>query len=516
MFNQELPPDLVASDNQDDIMIYDAHSSDSFQEDHRRPPLFFVQDDDNPYVDNYPKENNLLPKSQGKSNQNVINQKDGNDNVNIIDMYLDNSNDPYMDNFNPKFFSLSALGLTNVSQLPLVDDFAFIVGNKEYHCNKFLASYLSPAITRLLLTDINADRFVIDIEDDDNFFESIISLIKGDIIQITDENVTFLILIAKILENDEMVESFSAHISSLHEGNAIETYLQRLKYNLDTTQIVEYIASNFTKFRFDSLIKLNPSQFAEIAGSESLRIKDEESFFRTLCDYIDENGQESRFLLGYVNLPCLNEEMIPLFLQMITPDSINGLIWDQICERLKLEVNLKPKKKKKVKIDPNIEMEKDKQFDGILSRLKNKSNIRKNVKITASSFKEDNMYILTDRSQEGYWSSYNLPNSWIKFYFKNKSIKLEEYSLETADLPPESGHMISWVLEASNDDQNWKTLDTQYNYCLHEGNKAASTFPCDKLGFYRYFRIKQCGLNDMGDDTMILKAVEFFGRVKNQ
>ena len=30
------------------------------------------------------------------------------------------------------FLSLSALGLTNVMQLPVIDDFVFIVGGKEY------------------------------------------------------------------------------------------------------------------------------------------------------------------------------------------------------------------------------------------------------------------------------------------------------------------------------------------------------------------------------------------------
>lgn len=492
------PQEVQSANNENPIPAL--NSSDSLHDDHPRPPLFFVLDDEKQSDGFYPNDD-IPPKSNAKNNPHLFNLND-----NDYDVF---------DQGPSKYFSLSALGLTNVSQIPIVDDFTFVVGGKEYPSNKFLASYISPAITRILISDIDANRFVIDIDDTDCFFESIISLLNGNVIQITDNNILFLMQIAKIFENDEMMESFSMHIPSLHEGNAIDLYLQRLKYNLETSQVVQFIASNFSKVHRDSLMKLNPTQLADIIGNDSLHIKDEDSFFQILLDYINENGPDSIFLLGYVNLPCLHEDLIPLYIQMITPDNINAMIWESICSRLQFEVNLKPKKKKKFKDTIEQETEKEKMFEGILNRMRSEPNFKKNVKITASSYKTDNMYILTNRNKEGYWSSFNVPNSWIKFYFKTKLIKLEEYSLETADLPPGKGHMVSWVLEASNDDTNWFTLDTQYNYSLHEGNMAASTFPCDNSGFYRYFRIKQCGLNDKGDDKMILKAVEFFGRMKS-
>lgn len=509
-FNPPLNTNAPIEDNQrpplnQNVFLPSLNSSDSSKDDHPRPPLFFVQDDDKLSDDFYPKEGDILPELKNKYNKQSSNQK--NDYA-LFDQNIDSIQN---------YFSLSALGLTNVSQLPIVDDFTFVVGGKEYHTNRFLASYISPVITRVLISDVNADKFVIGIEDEEGYFKSIMSLLKGNVIQIKDENILFLMEIAKIFENDEMIEAFSTLIPTLHEGNAIDLFLQRRKYNLETSQEVQFIAENFLKIPVEQLKELNPEQLADIVGNESLMVKDEDSFFQFLYDYIKLKGEDSTFLLGYVNLAYLNEDFIPLYIQMVTPETINGMIWESICSRLQLEVNLKKKKRKKGKYDIDIDLdkEKDKMFDGILNRLRTKPNFKKNVKITASSFKTDNMYILTDRSQEGYWSSYNLPNSWIKFYFKTKSIKLEEYSLETADLASGKGHMISWVLEASNDDINWYTLDTQYNYCLHEGYTAASTFPCDKSGFYKMFRIKQCGLNDKGDDTMILKAVEFFGRVKS-
>ena len=160
-------------------------------------------------------------------------------------------------------------------QLPVIDDFVFIVGGKEYHCNKFQASFISPVVTRLLVSDINSSEFIIDLDDKENYFANIMSLLRGDIIQINDENSEFLLQVANILGNDEMIESFSSHIPQLHEGNAIDLYLRRLKYNLETTQEIKFIASNFGKINLESLLKLEPDQLASIIGSDLLTIKNE-------------------------------------------------------------------------------------------------------------------------------------------------------------------------------------------------------------------------------------------------
>lgn len=478
-----------------------------------RPPLFFVQENpeyleddianiiDLDHLEEFQLPENVMNKSKDSENKYPNKSPQPPQNI-IIDQ------DSYDDSALPdsRFFSLSSFGLTNVSQLPLFDDFVFSLSGKEYHCNKYFASFLSPVITNLLRADINASRIEFDIVDNDNQFENILSLAKGNVIPITDDNALFLSEIAKVLGNEEMLEFFSNHIPTINETNAIDIYLQRFQLHLDLSHEIKFIAYNFPKFSKESLYRLTPEQLSTIVSDNSLRIKDEDSFFVTLCDYLDVKGEESKFLLGYVNLSCLSPELMPIYLEMVMPEGMDGMIWTRICERLKLEVNTK---------ENSIETEKDKLFNGILKRIRSKYKIHKMVKITASSFKKDNMYIVTDKNLDGYWSSYNLPNSWIKFDFKNRMIKLEEYSLETADLPPGSGHLVSWILEASNNDRDWTTLDSQYNFVLHTGNMAASSFPCSKIGFYRYFRLKQCGLNDQGQDTMILKAIEFFGRVKS-
>ncbi|OHT04542.1 hypothetical protein TRFO_27995 [Tritrichomonas foetus] len=513
------PPDLNLSDG---FMSSDSLSP-PFQADPPRPPLFFVQDDAffevdaeqnaqyfSDKTDDYIKDGASSSYKNYMPYDSIYNSKNRNTSAGV-DAAVNFSSSSISNE--PKYFSLSPLGLTNVSQIPIIDDFTFIVGGNEYHCNRFLASFISPVITRVFLADVNTSKFVIDIDDTEKFFGNILALAHGDIIQITEENALFLLQVATILGNDEMMESFSSKIPSLHEGNAVDLYLRRVQYKLETKQEIKYIASNFPKITFDSLLKLSPSQLAEIVGNESLRIRNEDSFFQTICNYIDAKGEDSNFLLGYINLPYLSEEIIPAFLEKITPENINGMIWETICDRLKLQVTRPDSKKKKKKLNGK-ESEKRKQFNGIISKLSRKTNIKKIVKITASSFKNEDLYVLTNRELDGYWSSYNLPSSWVKFYFKNTLLKIDEYSLETANLPPSHGHLISWVLEASNDDQEWFTLDSQYNLVLHAGREMSATFQCDKSGYYQYFRIKQCGLNDKGDNTMILKAVEFFGRVK--
>lgn len=77
--------------------------------------------------------------------------------------------------------------------------------------------------------------------------------------------------------------------------------------------------------------------------------------------------------------------------------------------------------------------------------------------------------------------------------------------------------MISWKIEASNDNQKWVTLD------LHENDRSICkcgiicTFNImstnESNRFYRYIRIMQTEPNTKNNNFMAFSAMEFFGTI---
>ena len=71
--------------------------------------------------------------------------------------------------------------------------------------------------------------------------------------------------------------------------------------------------------------------------------------------------------------------------------------------------------------------------------------------------------------------------------------------------------MKSWILEASQDGNNWITIDNQPSNSDLNGSHKVASFPLTETSFYRYFRIKMTGPNHAGNNIMTLSAFEIFG-----
>jgi hypothetical protein len=89
-------------------------------------------------------------------------------------------------------FSLSSRGLMNASSLPFPQDFAFLVSGEHYPCNRFLASFLFPAVSKVLKTDPFISSFTLDLADPTHAFPKVMRLMSGYSIRITCKNVNFI------------------------------------------------------------------------------------------------------------------------------------------------------------------------------------------------------------------------------------------------------------------------------------------------------------------------------------
>lgn len=114
---------------------------------------------------------------------------------------------------------------------------------------------------------------------------------------------------------------------------------------------------------------------------------------------------------------------------------------------------------------------------------------------------------LLDDSSSKYISP-NVANPWVLFDFKNTKIKLSGYYLKAS--PKVSP--TSWILEGSNDNEQWIILDEQNsNYILkfvHSCNLSVST-----NDYYRFFKFTSIAKNSAASYQLVLEQIDFYGNI---
>ena len=105
----------------------------------------------------------------------------------------------------------------------------------------------------------------------------------------------------------------------------------------------------------------------------------------------------------------------------------------------------------------------------------------------------------------------NEPDSWIKFDFKERKVLLDRYTLKTHNWPEGPSNLKNWVLEVSDDDNNFIPIDRQENCDLLNGKLKTATFEVSPSTPARFVRLRQTGKNWFGDNFLYLNQIEFSG-----
>lgn len=120
--------------------------------------------------------------------------------------------------------------------------------------------------------------------------------------------------------------------------------------------------------------------------------------------------------------------------------------------------------------------------------------------------------VIAERSG-GEWASNNEENSWIEFNFKDHSVLLTAYTIQTFSGDTGNMHMKSWKLEASNDGDTWTKLDEVSNSADLNRPNAILTRPITTTESKKIFRITMADKNYFGTYTLTLRRIEFFGNI---
>jgi hypothetical protein len=108
--------------------------------------------------------------------------------------------------------------------------------------------------------------------------------------------------------------------------------------------------------------------------------------------------------------------------------------------------------------------------------------------------------------------SANQPNMWIGYEFRKGKIKPSAYSIRPHHAWKPGGHNLkSWVIEVSDDSENWRVIDTRTNDATLNSGKEAKVFELNEYVQCRAIRIRQTAENHKGAHTILISAFEVFG-----
>ena len=113
------------------------------------------------------------------------------------------------------------------------------------------------------------------------------------------------------------------------------------------------------------------------------------------------------------------------------------------------------------------------------------------------------------------FESANEPNSWICYDFQNLRMRPNMYSIRS--YMNGDNHLLSWVIEGSNDYENWTILDERKNERSLDETGKSNTFTMNHIQeneeSYRYLRLRQTGRSTINSHVISISALEFFGSI---
>jgi hypothetical protein len=152
-------------------------------------------------------------------------------------------------------------------------------------------------------------------------------------------------------------------------------------------------------------------------------------------------------------------------------------------------------------------------LEGIISYLTKKhgGNVHEKRIVTITSKSViDNPYPPTnvaDLTSDRWFNAKNEPGQWVCWDFREMRVRPTHYTIRAALVK-------SWVVEGSLDGASWTEIDRQRNNQDFKGWRAAmASFAVSKPAECRFIRLTQTDKNHDRNDYLVLRGVEFFGRL---
>lgn len=442
-----------------------------------------------------------------------------------------------------------SLSFDNIRSIPFdkyEKNFTFIVNGTKYETSRFIADILSPIIRKCHYSDETIDEFNININTDgkipkcNDFFldflkltqfkksnldsfhqmryseyflklgniDAYLQLRPEPILDLTPENIIDFLKI-----NMGFHEDLSKYYSEKSE-------ILKKNGNFDLDQMINYAAVHFEEISKVEMKTLPDEVIEQIISNKFLRLTEEDDLLLFILDLYKENRKYSN-LFEYVMFNNVSKKEFEKFIVDFSPEYINSKIWNSICQRFLQDKESESFSERYSEKIIKLKHKEGKDFHGIMRYLTEQTggNIHDNgtIEITSNSvYNNDNSpRNLVDYQNDNYYESEGNKNAEICFDFKNNQIQLDSYSIKSHYSGPNNGHLKSWVIEMSNDGQNWSIVDEHLNDTILNSSSITASFSTKKLkNFYRFIRLRQTGPNWNGNYLTYFRFIEFYGKLK--
>ena len=437
--------------------------------------------------------------------------------------------------------------LQNIEFDKFDQDFSFIVNGKEYKTNSVVANILSPNISNMFAKNMNLSYYEINTESHCDF-NKIIHFGEMKAIDLNDEEKKFFLFVMSELGNNNKLICF---LNEFQGDISVENVFQRIEIkkilNVDTSEEAAFISRNFHDFNMkypDEILKLDVDIMEQIISNSRLYLYDEEELFDIVLKlYL--KSKEYSILFSYIVFINLSSESLQKFNANFDINDMNDSIWKKI--RCRLDVNVSNGSKENFK-NGNFELLENryfpKRYDNILQHLKQQHFcITPDViHITSSSVNSGNVERIIDG---GDFTTHDEANSWIQVDFKDRKVFLDGYTLKTFysgendnNRPTTTtsvwgvqtssasqgwgfsssnsnkerrGHLKSWILEVSNDGQNYFEIDRHENCDILNKSGETATFKFSCSSPQRFVRLTQIGPNSKNNNILSIYYIDFSG-----
>lgn len=422
--------------------------------------------------------------------------------------------------------------ILNVPLKMYSDDFSFIVNGKEFKTSRIISDLLSPRICQIHTNDPTVDRYEINTQHSGDF-SHILDLFNFKQNNLPESELPFILEVIENLDN-EFIEYDEVKQEDLSIDNVLERLKKHEKYKKIYSNVfsseIEFIASHFSEIctgHEEELLKLSIESVEEIVKSKNLQIETEDELVRFLnVLYNKDHGCAP--LYGSVLFENVSSEMMKEFISIYDASDMTCETWKSLSKRLELQTQKNEKlvnKNRYKKVTPRgIEFvsTNENEFKGIINHLRSQSNnkIENEVIVTASSvlhnvvkYHPQNVVLFVDQSK--WFGTNNEPNCWLKLDFKDRRVIPTDYIVKSFPAGVNSYHPKSWLIEGSNDDQNWDSLDKQDNCSYLNGYNCVHTFKMSHQSTkeYRYIRMKLTGPNWHGNNYFAIDSIDIYGKL---
>lgn len=210
-----------------------------------------------------------------------------------------------------------------------------------FECPELFACIMSQKVSKMKIADPTINELTIihqkTLQYLDQFYQSITST------QNNNSDIKF----QNVKDFKNFMEDIESNISpvlineEISASNAVNL-LQQLPFKNDVNgfyqKVIDFISKNFDDV--DNKERLSVDELEMIFSNESFQIYSESLLFKFITNYIDENGENAKVLLSYVEYQNLLSSDIEQFLHIINLNEVNDLMWEKLKSRLLLNFSI--------------------------------------------------------------------------------------------------------------------------------------------------------------------------------